>query len=79
MPSEGSVYLCGTCGAEVEIIKKPVEDPKCPTLLCCGILAAHTVVSPDGPTLANTGCSARRKLRPLHPQEADLRTLNVGC
>lgn len=36
MADEGKVYLCGTCGAEVKIIKKPVQGPKCPTLLCCG-------------------------------------------
>jgi SAM-dependent methyltransferase len=33
---EGKVYLCEMCGAEVKILKKPVPDPKCPTLLCCG-------------------------------------------
>jgi predicted nucleic acid-binding Zn ribbon protein len=36
MPSEGKVYLCDKCGAEVNVLKKPAEDPKCPTLLCCG-------------------------------------------
>ena len=35
MAGEGA-YLCEKCGAEVKIIKKPVQDPKCPTLLCCG-------------------------------------------
>ena len=30
------VYLCGKCGADAEIIKKPVQDPKRPTLPCCG-------------------------------------------
>jgi SAM-dependent methyltransferase len=35
MTGEG-VYLCEKCGAEVKIIKKPVQDLKCPTLLCCG-------------------------------------------
>ncbi len=32
----GQDYFCRVCGAEVKIVKKPVEDPKCPTLLCCG-------------------------------------------
>jgi SAM-dependent methyltransferase len=36
MGAEGSAYVCGICGAEVKIVRKPVEDPKCPTLLCCG-------------------------------------------
>jgi SAM-dependent methyltransferase len=36
MDGEGRAYLCEMCGAEVEIIKKPVRDPKCPTLICCG-------------------------------------------
>lgn len=36
MDTEGNVYLCEMCGAEVSVIKKPVQDPKCPTLLCCG-------------------------------------------
>jgi SAM-dependent methyltransferase len=35
MTGEG-VDLCEKCGAEVKIITKPVQDPKCPTLLCCG-------------------------------------------
>ncbi len=34
MAGEG-VYFCDTCGAEVKVVKKPVRDPKCPTLLCC--------------------------------------------
>jgi len=34
--TEGSSYSCGVCGAEVKIVRKPVQDPKCPTLLCCG-------------------------------------------
>ncbi len=36
MVDEGNAYFCEICGAEVKIIKKPVQDPKCPTLLCCG-------------------------------------------
>ncbi len=36
MDTEGNVYHCARCGAEVQILKKPVQDPKCPTLLCCG-------------------------------------------
>jgi len=36
MGSENRDFFCGLCGAEVRIIKKPVDDPKCPTLLCCG-------------------------------------------
>ncbi len=35
MTGEGA-YLCEKCGAEVKVIKKPIQDPKCPTLLCCG-------------------------------------------
>jgi SAM-dependent methyltransferase len=35
MTGEGA-YLCEKCGAEVMVIKKPAQDPKCPTLLCCG-------------------------------------------
>ena len=34
--AEGKDFFCGVCGSEVRIIKKPVADPKCPTLLCCG-------------------------------------------
>ena len=30
--TEGSVHSCGVCGAEVKIVKKPVQDPRCPTL-----------------------------------------------
>ncbi len=37
MTGEGA-YPCEKCGAEVKVIKKPVQDPKCPTLLCCGKL-----------------------------------------
>jgi len=37
MDTEGNVYDCARCGAEVQILKKPVQDPKCPTLLCCGM------------------------------------------
>lgn len=33
MAEEGETYVCG---AEVKVIKKPVPDPKCPTLTCCG-------------------------------------------
>ena len=36
MGAQGSTYVCGICGAEVKIVRKPVQDPKCPTLLCCG-------------------------------------------
>ncbi len=36
MDTEDNVYHCARCGAEVQILKKPVQDPKCPTLLCCG-------------------------------------------
>lgn len=36
MADEGKTYLCEMCGAEVKVIKKPVPDPKCPTLTCCG-------------------------------------------
>lgn len=35
MTGEGA-YPCEKCGAEVKVIKKPVQDPKCLTLLCCG-------------------------------------------
>jgi SAM-dependent methyltransferase len=35
MTGEG-VYLFEKCGAEVKIMKKTVQDPHCPTLLCCG-------------------------------------------
>ena len=34
--NENKVYYCARCGAEVQVLKKPVQDPKCPTLLCCG-------------------------------------------
>ncbi len=34
MTGEG-VYLREKRGAEVNIIKKPAQDPNCPTLLCC--------------------------------------------
>jgi rubrerythrin len=36
MAEEGKTYVCEMCGAEVKVIKKPVPDPKCPTLTCCG-------------------------------------------
>jgi len=36
MVEEGKTYVCEMCGAEVKVIKKPVPDPKCPTLTCCG-------------------------------------------
>ena len=35
MTGEG-IYVCEKCRAEVKIIKKPVQDEKCPMLLCCG-------------------------------------------
>lgn len=35
MSEEGKVYVCEVCGAEVEVIKKTVPDPKCPTMSCC--------------------------------------------
>ena len=35
MIGEG-VYLREECEAEVKIIKRPIQDPKCPTLFCCG-------------------------------------------
>lgn len=34
--TEENLYSCEMCGAEVKIVKKTVEDPNCPTLLCCG-------------------------------------------
>ena len=36
MAEEGKTYVCEMCEAEVKVIKKPVPDPKCPTLTCCG-------------------------------------------
>jgi len=36
MVIEGKTYVCEMCGAEVKVIKKPVADPKCPTLICSG-------------------------------------------
>ncbi len=36
MAEEGKTYVCEMCGAEVKVIKKPVPDPKCLTLTCCG-------------------------------------------
>lgn len=36
MAEEGKTYVCEMCGAEVKVIKKTVQDPKCPTLTCYG-------------------------------------------
>lgn len=36
MAEEGKIYFCEMCKAEVQVIKKTVPDPKCPTLTCCG-------------------------------------------
>jgi DNA-directed RNA polymerase subunit RPC12/RpoP len=36
MAEEGKTYVCEKCGAEVEVTKKTVPDPNCPTLTCCG-------------------------------------------
>jgi len=35
MAEEGKTYVREMCGAEVRVIKKTVQDPKCPTLTCC--------------------------------------------
>jgi rubrerythrin len=36
MVKESNTYICEVCGAEVKVIKKPSQHPKCPTLTCCG-------------------------------------------
>jgi len=36
MVKEGKTYICEACGAEVKVVKKPSQHPKCPSLTCCG-------------------------------------------